>query len=212
MKNGCKECKRIDRLNDLKDKLKLKYDGRYELIDNEYKYKTNKTPLMFYDNKCKSRIRSSFDLLLNKKRFNCPNCEYKKGNYKKEITTEVLRHEVFDKFKGEYVLVGQYEDSTTKILFRHVKCQRVFNMTRANFLRTKTPCKECYKASKALGINKAQEKLNSKFGRLFTLHGEYKNMHTKIPITCNNCKITKEESLSNRLRRTCCPNCKKEFL
>ena len=204
--DSCPECRRLDRLESLNTKLKLKYNGRIVALNGEEKYKNNRSSLLFLDNKCNEKFISSFTDILNSKNFKCPNCETT------DKLTSTIKSEVYNKFKGEYLMLSDYIDSKTPIKFKHTTCNHIFFKTKRQFFNAKTPCKECSKKSRSLGIKKAQEKVNKKFGNLFTIRGIYVNNRTDIPIICNNCNTVEELSLNKLLNRKQCIHCKAKHL
>lgn len=204
---NCPECSRIDRLNKLKDKLKNKYGDRYICTNGEAYYKNNQSNLIFLDTECNNVFQSSFTKILNTNSFPCPSCSATEKNISNKV-----RNEVFKKFKGEYLMLSEYVNSDTLIMFKHAKCKHIFFKTKKNFFNSKIPCKECSKKAYYLNFKKVQEKINKKFGELFSIKEEYINMTTKIKITCNNCKTTKKISIKSLMQRKRCPHCKKEFL
>ena len=203
--DSCPECTRLKRLNSLVEKLDEKYNGRIRVLNGIEKYKNSQSNLLFFDNECKNKFTSSFKRLLNKESNDCPIC----GNGKDPLSK--LKSEVYHKYKGEYIVIGDYVDSKTPILFKHTKCKHVFFKRKDNFFNSKVPCKECGKKTNSLDIKRAQEKVNKKFGKLFTLKGIYKNLKTEMPIVCNNCHTIEEVSVNKLLDRTRCIHCKTAF-
>lgn len=203
---NCPECDRLNRLKELEGKLAKKYNDRFIALDGVDNYKNNQSSLLFLDKTCGEKFKSSFTSILNKKDFNCPRCEGNKN------TTSSIKSEVYQKFKGEYLMLGEYIDSKTPILFKHTTCNHVFFKTKYKFFNSKIPCKECAKQNKSLGLEKAQIKANKKFGKLFTLKGIYKNNTTKLPVICNSCNQVEEISIVNLIKRDSCSNCKASYL
>lgn len=204
--DSCPECKRLDRLESLNTKLELKYNGRIIVLNGKEKYKNNRSSLLFLDNRCNEKFISSFTDVLNSNNFKCPNCETNNN------LTSSIKSEVYTKFKGEYLMLSDYIDSKTPIKFRHTTCNHIFSKTKHQFFNAKIPCTECSKKSRSLGIKKAQEKVNKKFGNLFTIRGIYVNNTTDIPIICNNCNTVEEISLNKLLNRKQCIHCKSKYL
>lgn len=203
-KDSCPECRRLKRLDDLNKKLDNKYNGRIKVINGIEKYQNNGSNLLFLDNKCGNSFMSSFTKLLSNELVDCPSC-----NIKTETT--LLKDEVYNKYKGEYTVLGEYIDSKTPISFKHNKCNHVFFKTKDKFLQAKIPCKKCRNKSRSLGIKKAQEKVNKKFGNLFSLKGEYINSKSDLIVTCNNCNTIEELPLNKLLNRKRCLHCKSAY-
>lgn len=171
----CPACRKLEELEEFNKKLKLKYDEEFE-IDGEYKGIA--TPTMFRHNMCGASFKIQPKKLLERKTPGCPVCD-KTRNFKKKL---------FDKFKGEYTLIEECEGSLEDIRVRHKICGKAFKTTKRGILKASTPCPDCLKKRKALGIEEFQNRINKQFGKLFTVAGIYKNQETKMPITCNACK------------------------
>ncbi|MBQ8999298.1 MAG: hypothetical protein IJ086_11510 [Clostridium sp.] len=200
----CQECKRLERLSYFKEKLNTKYEGRYIVLNSEDKFKNNTSSLLFLDRNCNKVFISSFNNIINRD-FKCPNCEIKNLN-------DTIKADIFNKFKGEYLMLSEYVNSKTPIKFKHKTCNHIFHKTKHQFFNSKIPCKECSKKARSLGIENAQERINNKFGKLFSLKGIYKNNETKLPVMCNNCNCIEEFSLNNLLSKKQCNNCNTSFL
>lgn len=206
-KDVCPECNRLKRLNSLNHRLETIYNGRFKVLNGLKKYKNNKSSLLFLDTKCGNKFITSFLAILDIDNFKCPNCEIETKD-----KTSTVKSEVYNKFRGEYLMLSDYIDSKTPIKFKHTTCNHIFFKTKYKFFNSKIPCKECSRKSRSLGMKKAQEKINTKFGKLFTLNGIYINYNTDIPVLCNHCKKIEEVSLHNLLQRRGCKNCKTDFL
>ena len=120
-KDSCPECKRLERLDSLNKKLDKQYNGRIKVVNGIEKYQNNQTKLLFFDNRCKNNFYSTFTNLLSYKMDKCPSC------------TNSIKHEVYNKYKGEYIALEEYTNSTTPILFKHTKCNHVFRKTKSKF-------------------------------------------------------------------------------
>lgn len=203
-KDLCPECNRLERLDNLNKKLEKKYSNRITVVNGIEKFQNSTKPLLFFDNKCQNKFASSFQNLLHFEMHDCPSCNNKNS-------TSSLKNEVYKKYKGEYTVLGEYIDSKTPIMFRHNKCKHVFFKTKFKFLNAKIPCKECGRKTRSLGIKKAQEKVNNKFGNLFSLKGIYKNSNTDLTVVCNHCNKIEDISLNKLMNRKKCSNCKTTF-
>lgn len=204
-KDTCLECDRLKRFENANIRLKEKYNNRFEVLNGIDNYKNTNTILLFLDNKCGNKFSSSFNNILNNKYFKCPSCEIKNE-------TLVVKSEVYNKFKGEYLMIGDYIDSKTPIKFKHTKCNHIFFKTKYKFFNSKTPCNECRREARSLGMKNAQKKVNNKFKKLFTLKGIYVNSKSRIPVLCNNCNHVEEISLNNLLKRNSCIKCNSQSL
>lgn len=204
--NICPECDRLNRLSSYKKQLDDRYKKDIITINAEKDFKTKKSSLQFKHIKCETIFISSFYELLDKKPYICLNCEDES-----EIYTKKFSAEVYNKYKGEYIVKGQYIDSKTKILIKH-NCNNVFSITRPNFLKAKIPCPKCRQKSQILGLAKFQARLNNKFGKLFIASGKYINTLSKLEITCNSCKTNFPSTPAGMLKRKKCPKCKVQYL
>ena len=196
----CPHCKNIDKYNNRVEKLNKLYDYKYEVISDPV-FKTTDT-IKIRHKDCGKTFDSYFKLLLSRKKEYCPHCN------DKITSTEKLKAMVFKKYKGEYIVLGEYFKSNYKMSFRHKNCGKITRLTSKEFFDYKTPCKHCRKKGNPFTLKEAQERVNKRFGNLFTLHGEYKNSETDIPVKCNSCGNIFETSLATLLKKRRCPVCK----
>lgn len=201
----CPVCRKSNRLKSAINKLESIHKGKYLLLNSE-DFEGVTKPLKFKHLKCGSVIEKTFSALWSSKGEYCPECSLEITNTKK------LKAYVFNRFKGEYTVAGEYSKSNIPVKFRHKKCGRSFNMTTKDFQNRKEPCPYCQRMIYSLGMKKAQEKVDKKYNGLFKLCGEYKNMHETLPIMCNNCSSVFEESVSSLMARSKCPKCKTNSL
>lgn len=201
----CPQCSKKQRFEKYKKQVEEKYQNEYTITEN-IPYKDYRSDIEVIHNKCNKKFISNFNILLNDSLKHCPHCN-------KRITSDKeFKKQVYDKFKGEYLVTSPYINHSTPIYFRHKKCGKRFSLTSRKFLMYVTPCPDCRLKKKSLSIKEAQEKVNNKFGNLFKICGIYKNMHTKLPIKCNQCGNIIEYSIVNLLNRTKCPCCKTKYL
>lgn len=201
----CPECRKQNTYKKLLGKLHNKYGNEYKVVKN-IGYSNNKRQVLVMHNKCNRTFGTTLNSLLSIDINHCPYCSGQINS------TEKLKERVFEKYNGEYLVVSEYINSSVKVDFRHKNCGKKFSLTSRNFMNYKTPCPYCRKEKRNLGMKNAQSKANAKFGNLFTLCGEYKNVFSKLPIKCNACGEVIEDSLSNLLKRTRCVKCKAKYL
>lgn len=201
----CPECKKEARFKKYKNKIDERYKGEY-IITDTIKYSDYKGDLEIIHKDCGKKFISSINTLLGKGDNHCPYCTQRINSETK------FKQKVYDKFKGEYLVLSPYINARTPIAFRHKKCGKKFNLTSREFLNYITPCPDCKKKKKAFSIKQAQDKVNKKFGRLFTLCGIYVNMHTPLPIKCNSCGNVIEYTVNNILKKKKCPCCNSTYL
>lgn len=201
----CPVCNKAYRFNKLKDRLYDKYGDEY-IVTDTIEYSDYKGDIEIMHKKCGKKFISNFNILLSRAKNHCHHCNPR-------ISTEKdFKNAVFEKFKGEYLVLSPYINAKTDIYFRHKKCGKKFKLTSREFLSHITPCPDCKRKKKAFSIAQAQNKVNTKYGNLFTLCGIYVNMHTTLPIRCNSCGSIIEYTVNNLLKRKGCPCCNSTYL
>lgn len=196
----CPKCRRERKLNEINNKLFNKYKGEFEVCDLD-NYNNFRTTLDFVHKECGTVFSSNFDKMLRYKSSPCPKCN-------PQITTlQKLKSEVYRKYKGKYIVVGEFNGNTKKTSFRHKHCGKLFFKTPYNFLNSDIPCPHCQKEKSMLGLKKAQEKVEQNSGDLFTLNGIYRGIKNEIPVSCNNCNHVFISTPKNMFKRKSCPNC-----
>jgi len=175
----------------------------YRLVKKEYvfieEYITNLTKIKVTHNKCGNTYDvAPIKFLLGRR---CPYCA---GN--KKLVTEDFALYVKEKTNNEYILKDKYINSNTKIKILHKKCNKIFEITPANF-KSGYRCSHCYKSKKKTQeefVNEVKELTNNKY----LVVGNYINNKTKIKmkhIVCNNFfEVRPNDFLSNGNR---CPYC-----
>lgn len=201
----CPICNKMSRFKKLKEQLYERYGDEYTVTDS-IEYTHYKGDIEVLHKKCGKRFISNFNILLSRAKDHCNYCNPRINSEKS------FKQAVFNKFKGEYIVLTPYINSKTNISFRHKTCGKKFNLTSREFLHYITPCPDCKKKKRAFSIKQAQEKVDIKFGKLFKLCGIYVNMHTALPIKCNSCGAVLEYTVNNLLRRKGCPYCKSSYL
>lgn len=197
----CPNCRHQEKVKEVRQKLHNKYQDEFECINID-EYKSVRTEMKFKHNTCGTVFESNFDKMLLHKTSPCPNC-----NPDTKSDTK-FKNELYNKFKGEYLLVGKYEGHTKKTSFRHKKCNRLFVKTPYNVLNSDIPCSHCLKENTLLGLKKAQEKIRQNSGDLFTINGIYRGIKKEIPVTCNACKTVFMSTPKKMFTRKKCPHCK----
>ena len=122
-----------------------------------------------------------------------------KSNIKK--TKEILQEESNRKHNNEYLIIGEYINSNSKIEIEHLICGKVF---------LQAPYKHIYnnKCPFCFGKNKItkeilQKRSIDKYGDEYTIIGEYVNNLTPILIKHNVCGNSNLQIPNNHLRRRC---------
>lgn len=118
-----------------KIKYVFEHNNNIELL-NQYTKITD--DLQILCKKCNTIFIRKPQVLLKSQK--CPKCE----THVKFKTKEVFEYELQTKLNGEYSLIGEYEGTNTRTLFKHNDCGFIFNNTPHNILQ-KTPCPKCKK-------------------------------------------------------------------
>ena len=104
----------------------------YDLVGDDYvfldSYQGGHVKIKVKHNKCGNTYEISPHSFLQGHR--CPYC---KGGIKK--TDEEFKQEVYDLVGNEYVFMGPYINSSTKIRVKHNKCGNIYEMRPNDFLR-----------------------------------------------------------------------------
>lgn len=140
----------------VKENINKLFNGNLSILDNEYK--NNKSPLTVRCNLCGYERKVSYNTLSNTKS-KCPVC-----SRKKKKTTEEFKQQIEYMYKNEYSLLDDYVNVSTKILFKHNTCDKLFKMSPSNFL-SKHKCPFCSHGSTKYTINEYRNifKSNDKF-------------------------------------------------
>lgn len=130
---------------------------------------------------------------------------------RKNKTTEEFKKEVFNLSNDEYLVLGDYVSSKTKIKFLHNKkeCMHEFEMQPSNFLSGQ----RCPKCKHTGGLNKKTDEQFKKeifdlVGNEYTVIGKYINSKTKIDFKHNICGMIFNMLPYNFLFGQRCPTCK----
>lgn len=106
--------------------------------------------------------------------------------------TESFKNKVDELTKGEYELLGEYTKTHDKTTFKHLKCNREFEMTPHNFLAGQR-CPHCRYQSVKRGGKKTFDQVAKEVAQLskgeYKVLPPYKNSKTKmefIHLTCGN--------------------------
>jgi len=173
----------------------------YELVQNEYtilsEYIEAKIKIKMSHEKCKHEYMVTPSKFLNKKR--CPLCF---GTPKK--TQKQFEKEVYDLVKDEYIILGEYKGTDTKIEMAHIKCGNTYMVTPYHFIN-KRRCPFCSgHMQKNTEIFK-QEVFNL-VGDEYEVLGEYIKSSEKIKIK-HICGFEYEVLSNNFSRGNKCPFC-----
>ena len=142
----------------------------YELLED---YKGMNEPTKTIHKKCgfEWNLRPTHFLNSNSRCPKCVNSGYIKPQSEIEDELKNIKN-------GEYELVGQYTTAAKKSLFRHLICNKTFEMPMAS-LRHKTNCPHCFGTPKKTTEEYKKEVLE-KYGTEYEVLEEYKTNKTKI--------------------------------
>lgn len=177
------------------DVFKLVGDTYYVLSE----YKNNSTKVLIKHNECNREFEMKPNAFLNGQR--CPHCF---GNHKKTI--EQFKEEVKKLVDNEYVVLGEYINTRTKIVMKHSVCEFEWGITPSDFLAG-------YRCPKCAGkvrkdTDYFKKELFEIVGDEYSVLGNYKNNHTKILFKHNKCGYKFDmtpKNFTNLNQR--CPRC-----
>lgn len=92
---------------------------------------------------------------------------------------------MYDKHKGEYVILGDYINSSTKIRYRHEVCGYV-GESQAQYVLNKKGCTKC-EGNLKLTQQEFEEEVKGLVGDEYEVVGEYKSMREKVMLIHNVC-------------------------
>ncbi|XZH34234.1 hypothetical protein ACSW8L_16055 (plasmid) [Clostridium perfringens] len=209
LNNGCPKCAGIAKktTEEFKKEIYDKYGNEYEVL-GEYE-KNNKDILIkhkCFDGKDYKYKVKPVDILGGQK---CPKCysRYFKKSHEKFI------EDVKNKYGTEYEVLGKYNNCKEKILIKHNKCGKTFEMQGNNFLHGQQ-CPYCKGDRMREKFSKSQEDFEKEVlfihGNEIIVIGRYINANTKILVKHNSkkCKFYQWETTPSKLLQgNTCPIC-----
>lgn len=110
--------------------------------------------------------------------------------------------------KGEYELLSSsYTNEKTKLLWKHLKCQKTFEMSTDGFFNRKNRCPHCYGDHKRT-TEEFKNEVKKQVGNEYEVLGEYKTTHTPIKMLHKKCSKEFEMRPNNFLvKKNRCPHC-----
>lgn len=175
----------------------------------------SKSKVLIRHNICKTEFEVYPSQFLSTKR--CPYCD--KGS---SINHDIYTRKVSDLVGEDYVVLGTYVNSSTKIKMKHMKqdCQREFLITPSDFLNDGIRCSKC--SFKALGERRSKSheefvsELNSIVPKEYEVLSNYINRKTPVKIKHIVCEFEWEVkpgaflySCKDNNSPSPCPNCNK---
>ncbi|MCM3154479.1 hypothetical protein M3611_20940 [Priestia megaterium] len=154
----------------------------YDLAGNEYEvigeFIDTTTKINIKHNKCGSIYPATPKVFLRGNR--CPICF---GSPRK--TQEEFEEEISDLVGNEYKVIGNYENTHTKIEIKHNECSLSYTVTPRNFFNGHR-CPKCFGTPKKT-VEQLKKEIYDLVGDEYEVIGEYFNTNTKIEIKHNEC-------------------------
>lgn len=180
----------------------------YERVQNEYtvlgEYVTNKTKILVKHNVCGHEWMVEPSSFL--KGTGCPECSHAK----QRKTQEQFEKEIFDLVGDEYVVLGKYKNTSTKIKMKHMVCGKEFEIVPNAFLRGNR-CNFCGIKLTGLKNTKTHEEFENEIyslvGDEYSLMSKYENCSTKILFRHNKCGNEFKMKPNGFLSGNRCPKC-----
>ena len=169
--NKNRECPKCNKKVKNKDTNYFKNEV-YELVGEEYTvtgiYTKALEKTTIIHNKCGKEYKVTPHDFLSGNR--CPYCY---GN--KKSNTKEFKERVYSLVGNEYKVIGEYVNIDTKILMKHDKCNKEFEMTPYKFIHRNQRCPYCWKSKGEKTIAEILDKNSVKYLREYTfddLRGE----------------------------------------
>ncbi|MGU8921369.1 zinc-ribbon domain-containing protein [Clostridium perfringens] len=127
----------------------------------------------------------------------------------KKKTHEEFVEEVRDKYGDEYIILGKYINSKTKILVKHNKCSHEYKVD-PNALLRGNGCPACKIINSTLSNDEFQSRFYEKYGDEFTLLDEYRSSRDKMRIrhNCDYCgnhiRVMRADAILKKLKCRVC--------
>lgn len=180
----------------------------YELVGDEYvfleKYINDRTKIKCRHDKCGhvwEVVPSSF--LQGR---GCPQCKGKKISKTKTWTDKRFRQET-DKLVGdEYIFLGEYINSSTKIKVRHNICGNEYDVTPNHFING-TRCPQCNRPNYNRDSEQFKQQIYELVGDEYTFLEDYISSAMKIKCKHNICGCEWDVQPNNFFNGTRCPQC-----
>ena len=212
----CPSCANKIRGNGLKTKSEDFINKVKELVGNEYEfleeYNGTDYKILARHNICghEYKIRPSGFLRGSR----CPICSRKEKSKNQTFSQDEFCNRVKALVGNEYLVLGEYMNSQTKIKFKHVACGNEFEMLPGNFLHQRQRCPNCGQIKCRITQTRTQEEFKREVYDLvkdeYSVIGTYKTSEIKIRMKHNLCGYeyeVKPGNFINNNRR--CPLCYK---
>lgn len=195
-----------------------KYDYRYvkeyieknsdcRLLSTEYKGIDNKIKLLC---SCGNEFEVSFSHFVRSGGRQCNKCGHENGAKIRRKTLKEFTQEVYNLVGDEYIVLDNYINTNTPILFKHNKCNHEFYMRPADFL-TGQRCPKCRWIGQKEKMTKTHEtfisEMKEKYNDEYTILGQYQTARIKIKTRHNTCGHVWDVVPDSLLRGYGCPRC-----
>ncbi len=175
----------------------------FKLIGDEYvrigNYINASTKMLIKHNTCKNEYKVAWNNF--QRGIRCPRC----SGGRKRLTTEEIDKRMFELTKNEYVRIGDYVDSSTKILIKHNLCQNTYEV-RWNSFQQGARCPKCF-GLKKLSNEEIDKVMFELVGSEYIRIGRYLNAKTKISIKHNVCGYIYDVKWNDFHQGSRCPKC-----
>lgn len=202
----CPECSKIK--NKKQSLTNKEIDKRILKIGNgEYtrlgEYKNSKIKFLIKHNVCGNEYEVAWSNFYSGKR--CPKCSVSISSQKRSFNNGKIDKEIYKLVEDEYIRLGEYKDSKTKFLIKHITCGNEYTIIWGNFKKGQR-CPKCY-GNKKLNNETVDKEILKLVGDEYVRYGEYKNNSTKILIKHNICGNKYMGRWSNFQSGQRCPEC-----
>jgi len=176
----------------------------YDLVGNEYtilgEYEGAHSKILMKHNKCGYEYSVTPASFLQGRR--CTKC----GKYIKRAA-EGFKKEVFNLYRDEYIVLGEYIGANEKVKMRHNICGHEWGTTTSSFLNGKG-CPKCFGHVYRKTTEQFKKEVYDLVGEEYSVLGEYVNNKTGVKIRHNECGHEWESKPNDFLRGNRCPKCR----
>lgn len=123
----------------------------------------------------------------------------------KRLTTKEIDKRIKELTNGEYLLIGDYVNSGTKILIKHTLCENTYEVTWNSF-QSGCRCPKCG-GNDRLNNKEIDKKMFELVGNEYIRIGNYVNSRTKVLIKHNLCQNEYEVRWNSFQQGIRCPKC-----
>jgi uncharacterized protein with PIN domain len=186
--------------NNVNEKVKLKYDGEYELISD---YINQETKFKLRHLICNNIYDvKPHDFFKNNNSGRCPYCYPTKRTTKEQFIFKLNK-----KFGNEYSLISDFKDMNTKIILKHILCGNEFEVVPHTFME-RTRCPHCSHRSFRYSSREVKEEIEKLTNKEYEVLEDYIKEDIPFLIRHNKCgyewKVRRRNFIYNNTR---CPNC-----